>query len=249
VKELFAPTADRRPAARLAANPKINNNVLRPASPGDKIIPHENNEDISREVTMRTFITVLCAAAVLLGCKAEPVKSADLSGKKALIIIASKGFRDEEFREPKKALESNGASVTVASSSLDVATGMLGGRAKPDILITDANPDDYDVVIFVGGVGAKEYFDNAAAREIARKAAASGKILCAICIAPSILAKAGVLKDKKATSYFSSKGDLVKGGAQYTGANVEVDGNIITGRGPGAAREFANAIVTALSSR
>ena len=82
--------------------------------------------------------------------------------------------------------------------------------------------------------------------KIARDAVVQGKVLAAICIAPSILANAGVLEGVEATSFPSEKGNLIAKGANYTGADLTVDGNTITANGPGAARKFGNAVVDAL---
>jgi len=79
------------------------------------------------------------------------------AGKKVLMIIASHNFRDEEFLKPKGIFESRGLVVTVASTTSNMATGMLGAKVKPDILLKDVNVAMYDVVVFVGGSGATEY--------------------------------------------------------------------------------------------
>ena len=170
-----------------------------------------------------------------------------VKGKKAVMIIARSNFRDEELLKPKEVLEKNGLSVTVASSSLKEATGMLGAKVKPEILFTNIKVADYDAVIFVGGSGASEYWDNPTAHRIANDANNSKKIVGAICIAPVTLAKAGLLKDKKATTFSSTINDIKSAGARYTGADVEIDGNIITSSGPAAAQKFGEAIVKALS--
>ncbi len=166
--------------------------------------------------------------------------------KKALLIIASQKFRDEEFLKPKKILEEGGVKVTVASSSLETATGMLGAKVKPDILLEDVNVDDYDAIVFVGGSGASEYWNNPLAHSIARKAEEKGKLLCAICIAPVTLANAGLLEGKRATVFGSEIDKIKAGGAVYTGAGVEKDGRIITGQGPEYAPDFGKAILEAL---
>jgi protease I len=190
------------------------------------------------------------AIAVLLAAPAWPqAQAGDVAGKKVVIIIAHQNFRDEEFLEPKSALEEKGAKVTVASSSLDEARGMLGATVKPEKLIKDVNPADYDAVIFVGGTGATEYFEDSVAHKIAQDAASQGKLVCAICIAPAILANAGVLKDKKATCYNSESGTLERNGAKYTGSAVERDGKIITAEGPNAAKDFAKTILAALAEQ
>jgi len=170
-----------------------------------------------------------------------------VKGRKAVMIIAQNNFRDEELLKPKEVLEKNGVIVTVASSSLKESTGMLGAKVKPDILFTNINVADYDAVIFVGGSGASEYWDNPTAHKIANEANNAKKIVGAICIAPVTLAKAGLLKDKKATTFSSTINDIKSAGAKYTGAEVEIDGNIITASGPAAAQKFGETIVKALN--
>jgi protease I len=170
-----------------------------------------------------------------------------IDGKKVVMIIASKNFRDEELQKPMSILKKQEAKVTIASSSLEVATGMLGMRVTPDILIKDVNVASYDAVIFVGGVGAAEHWDNPVAHNIAREAVKQNKILCAICIAPVTLANAGVLKGKKATVWKSEKGKIEAKGAIYTGTGVQVDGRIITADSPASAEKFGEMIVKALS--
>lgn len=178
--------------------------------------------------------------------EAEEMK---ISGKNVLMIIASHNFRDEEYLEPRGVLENEGAKVTVASSSLDVSRGLLGANVKPDILLSDVNVADYDAILFIGGSGSSEYFNDPKAHSIAREAASANKVLAAICIAPSTLANAGVLEGKQATCFSSEGGNLVKKGATYTGNGVEVDGNIITSDGPRSARKFGEAILEKLARR
>ena len=170
-----------------------------------------------------------------------------VKGKKAVMIIAQNNFRDEELLKPKDVLEKNGVIVTVASSSLKESTGMLGAKVKPDMLFTNITVADYDAVIFVGGSGASEYWDNPTAHKIANDANNAKKIVGAICIAPVTLAKAGLLANKKATTYSSTVNDIKSAGAKYTGADVERDGNVITASGPAAAQKFGETIVKALS--
>lgn len=173
---------------------------------------------------------------------------ADLQGKKVAMVIASQNFRDEEYLHPKEVLELYGAQITTVSSSKNPARGMLGAVAHPDILLSELNSSDYDSVLFIGGGGAREYFDNPTAHKIAKETLDSGRILGAICIAPSILANAGLLNGKKATCYSSEIENLKSKGAIYTGADVETDGNIVTATGPQAARKFGDIIKEKLIS-
>jgi len=162
------------------------------------------------------------------------------------MIIAPKNFRDEEYFQTKEVLESDGIDVTTASKHSGEITGMLGKTATPDITLEQVNVDDYDAVIFVGGTGAAEYFNDSQAISIAKAAAEKGKIIAAICIAPSILANAGLLESKNATSYPSEQENLESKGANYTGEDVTRDGKIITGAGPTAAEQFGREIAKAL---
>ena len=171
-----------------------------------------------------------------------------LSGKRILMVIASNQFRDEEYQKPRALLESSGARVTVASSSLQESVGMLGLKVKPDILLKDARMEQYDAVVFVGGMGATEYWDNPVAHNLAKQALQSGKPTSAICLAPMTLANAGLLKGKKATIWKDVAGDFKTKGVVYTGRPVEQDGKLITGSGPDAAEAFGKALAEALKS-
>src|SRR3989339_901535 len=162
--------------------------------------------------------------------------------KNALIIIAFKNFRDEEYLEPKAVLEAAGIEVKTASTQVGTASGKLGAKVPVDLAIEDVAAADYDAVIFVGGPGCYDYYNNPIALTIAKAAVKHNKILAAICSAGGILAHAGVLKGKKAT-VFPSEAELLKSkGATYTGAKVEIDGNIITADGPQSARKFGEAV-------
>jgi len=172
----------------------------------------------------------------------------NLSGKKVLMVIAKNKFRDEEYIEPRKALENAGAVITVASSSLNVSTGMLGLQVKPDVLLENAKEADFDGIVFVGGGGAKEYFDDTLAHALAKAFADHGKLTAAICIAPATLANAGLLKGKKATSFLSSLPILKAKGAILSDENAVADGNIVTAVGPEAAKKFGDQLVEVLGN-
>lgn len=169
---------------------------------------------------------------------------------KALMIIAPENFRDEELFHTKEELENAGIEVTVASKTPGEKTGMLGGKAMAEIALSDVDVSNYDAVVFVGGSGAQVYYTDDEALNIAKEAYKQGKVLGAICIAPGILAKAGVIKGKKATIWDGGDGTfksiVEEGGATYTGEDVTVDGKIVTANGPHAARKFGKTIASML---
>ena len=171
-----------------------------------------------------------------------------LAGKKVLMVIASQQFRDEEYQKPRRLLEAEGAVVTVASSSLKEAVGMLGLKVRPDVLLKEARAADYHAVVFIGGMGATEYWNSPVAHDLARSAVKAGKITSAICLAPMTLANAGLLHGKRATIWKEVVADFRTKGVLYTGSPVEKDGPFITGSGPDAAEAFGKALVEALQS-
>jgi protease I len=186
------------------------------------------------------------AAQTIKEEKKEAVQMKQAEPKKAVLIIASENFRDEELFETKLALEKAGVETTVASTKTGAIKGMLGGKAKAEMLVKDIAVGDYDAVVFVGGSGAREYFDNQTALDIARRAKDKQKVIAAICIAPTIFANAHILKNVKVTSFISERAKLQGAGAEYTGVPVEQDGLIITANGPEAAAKFGKAIVDTL---
>ena len=170
--------------------------------------------------------------------------------KRAVLIVASQNFQDEELFTTQRSLEGAGIQTTIASTRLGPIRGMLGGTAEGQLLINQVRVDDYDAIIFIGGSGtAVEYFGNPVALTIARESARKRKVLAAISIAPAILANAGTLTGVRATGFLSERERLVQSGAIYTGAPVERDRYIITATGPLAAALFSQAILDTLAGR
>ncbi len=171
--------------------------------------------------------------------------------KRAAIIIASDNFRDEEYFGSREVLESRGMELKTASNKLGIAKGTEGGEVKIDQLVSDIKANDFDAIIFIGGPGALQNLDNEFSYNLAKTAIEQKKVLAAICIAPIILARAGVLKDKEATVWSSSSDRssieiLEQNGVKYINKDVVVDGKIITANGPLAAKSFGEKITEAL---
>jgi len=166
--------------------------------------------------------------------------------KTVALIIAERNFRDEEYQVPKEILEKAGFKVLTASTVLEQAVGKLGMTVKPDVLVKDLIDRDLAALVFIGGGGSSQYFDDATAHDLVNHFYNQGKVVGAICIAPVILANAGVLKGKKATVFPDGRPDLETKGAIYTGNQVEVDGNLITGSGPEASQAFGEELVAML---
>jgi len=176
-----------------------------------------------------------------------------LKGKKVAMIIAFRDFRDEEYFVPKETLKKAGVEIKTASNKMGRAIGADGGDVEVDLLVSEINPADFDAIVFIGGPGCLENLDNESSYRVAQETVSQNRVLASICISPVILAKAGVLEGRKATVWSSvmdrsSVRILKDNGTIYQDEDVVVDGKIITGNGPAAAKEFGQAILEVLTS-
>jgi len=164
--------------------------------------------------------------------------------KKVLFIITPLNFRDEELFEPKKILEESGIKTTVSSVERNECIGMLGARVTPEKVVREVNPDEYDAVVVVGGSGSPRLADYPEVLVLLRRFAEKNKLIAAICLGPTVLAKAGILKGHKATVFPTdwSIAVLTQNGCDYVDEGVVVDGKIITAKGPKFARLFGEKI-------
>lgn len=174
--------------------------------------------------------------------------------KKIAIIIAFQDFRDEECFIPQSIFLTEGATVKIISEKRGEAVGVYGGVINVDLTLDELKVSNFDAIIFVGGSGAAKYVEDDKCHCIARKAIFENKILGAICSAPAILARAGVLKNKKATAWSNNMDKsiikiLKKEGAIHQDDSVVCDGKIITANGPQAARQFAQTIIEVLLNK
>ncbi len=190
---------------------------------------------------------IICVGHTIEQVAAEASTNPDNTEvRRAALIVARQNYRDEELFETKRALDAAGVQSVIASTTIGIIRGTLGGIAEANMLISQLNIDEYDAIIFIGGLGAAEYVANPIALNLAREAVRNRKILAAISTAPTILANAGVLTGVRTTSLLSERSRLVLAGAFYTGTPVEEDRLIITGRDPGSAMQFGRNIANAL---
>ncbi len=170
--------------------------------------------------------------------------------KKIGLVIAHEGFQPIEYGVPKQMLEHSGFEVVTISDSPGQARASDGSNALVQETFETLNTDQLDALFYIGGPGALQHLDNQVSHDLLKQWRDTGKPYGAICISPRILASAGVLSGKKATGW---DGDqkleefFDSSGVEYVRDPVVVDGNTITGSGPDAAAEFAQAIVHILS--
>jgi len=200
---------------------------------------------MKRILVLAILLTICCGGGEGQTQVVSPEKPTQID-KSVLMVIAPKDFRDEEFKEPYDLFTNSGIKVIVASTDTVPAKGMLGMTVTPDILLDQVIPDSFDALVIVGGTGCKILWDNTTLHKIVQNFNDTKKTIAAICIAPVVLARAGILKDIKATVYPTAKDNIEKYDADYTDADVEVSGNIITGSNPKASKDFATTILNTL---
>ncbi|MBN1165682.1 MAG: DJ-1/PfpI family protein [Methanospirillaceae archaeon] len=173
--------------------------------------------------------------------------------KKVLIIIAPEKFRDEELGEPIAYFDRAGVNYDLISTVKGIARGMLGDEVLIEKTIAEiqkTGTDQYDAVVLVGGSGSVQHlWDDVKLQTIISDFSVSNKIIGAICLSPVVLARAGILKGKKATVFpdDTAIAELKKGGGHYTPQPVVSDGSIVTANGPQAAGAFAEKLVRLLN--
>ncbi len=175
---------------------------------------------------------------------------------KVIFIIAFRDYQDWEYGRTREILEQNKIICDVASTQKGIAKGSFGQETKVGLILEEIKAKDYGCVIFIGGAGTPSVRKKTEAVKIAKEFFDAGKLCCAICWAPTILAKAGILKNKKATVWLGPDPEygkttdkvLEQYGADFVNKDVCVDGKIITANSPPSAEKFANEILKLLKN-
>jgi 4-methyl-5(b-hydroxyethyl)-thiazole monophosphate biosynthesis len=144
------------------------------------------------------------------------------------------------------------AGIEVITAGLDAEniTASRGVKLIPDTDLESALKDNYDMIVLPGGLpGADHLGSDERLKATLKTMANDDKYIAAICAAPKVLANAGLLKDKTATSYPGFLDDPELSGITLSDAAVVKDGKIITSRGPGTAIDFALELIEVLSGR
>lgn len=158
-------------------------------------------------------------------------------------VFFADGFEEMEALAAVDIMRRAGMPVqTVTVTPSRTVTGAHGVPVVCDIALDECDFDTASLLLLPGGLpGATTLNDCEPLREQILRFAAEGRAVAAICAAPMVLGNLGVLQGRKATCYPGF--DTYLQGAEYTGRLAQVDGHFITGKGPGAAIEFALAVV------
>lgn len=156
-----------------------------------------------------------------------------------ILSFLANGFEETEFVVPFDLWQRGGCEVKTASisNSLEVV-GAHGLQIMANTILDKCNMDDYDAIFLPGGgPGVKNLLESSLVEKNICKMNDDDKWIFAICAAPKVLSKAGVLVDRKCTCFPGCEVDLVC--REFCEDRVVIDGNIITSRGAGTAEEFA----------
>lgn len=156
-----------------------------------------------------------------------------------ILVPLVNGFEEIEAISVIDILRRAGLEVVTAGLPGTMVTGDWGVKVITDKMLRDIDPDHFEAIVLPGGQGSTTFEKSKKLNEILENFQKEKKLVCAICYSPIILARKGLLKDKRATVYPGKEREL----PMPRGERVVVDGNIITSQGPGTAMEFALKIV------
>jgi 4-methyl-5(b-hydroxyethyl)-thiazole monophosphate biosynthesis len=169
---------------------------------------------------------------------------------KTILVLLAQGCEELEAVTVIDLLRRANLDVVTAGLDPEVVVASRGVRLMPDCTLDEALHRAYDMVVLPGGLpGADNLANDARVMALVKRMAKEGRFTCAICAAPVVLAKAGILSGKRATSYPGCLDALGLVDVTYTGEAVTRDGNVITSRGPGTAMDFGLALIEALVGR
>jgi protease I len=171
----------------------------------------------------------------------------NLQGKKVAILVAD-GFEQVELIEPRKALEQAGAKTEIVSPAKGQVKGWnhteWGQQLPVDVPLKQADAEDYDALLLPGGVMNPDHLrTDPVAQRFVRSFFEAGKPVAAICHAPWTLIDAGVVRNRRLTSYHTLQTDLRNAGAQWLDQEVVTDANLVTSRKPDDIPAFNKAMV------
>lgn len=161
-------------------------------------------------------------------------------------VMLADGFEETETIEPIDILRRGGVSVRAVGVTGMSVTGAHGISIAADIGIDDVNKADMELLMLPGGAGHELLDKSDKVHALIDFAYENGIYIAAICAAPSILGRKGLLKSKKATCFPGYEKYL--DGAAVCADKAVRDGNIITAKGAGAAAEFGFEMLGVLKS-
>ena len=166
-----------------------------------------------------------------------------------VLFLMADGFEETEFVTPFDYFQRAGIQVALASvSGASQVCGAHGLKIEADFALNGADIRPFDAVCLPGGgLGVQNLKASDAVEAVVRQFYGEKKGVFAICAAPLVLSKAGILGDRRATCFPGCVGELVC--KEFSEDRVVVDANVVTSRGAGTAEEFAFECIAQLGGR
>lgn len=164
---------------------------------------------------------------------------------KRVIVPVADGFEEIEAVVVIDLLRRADIHVVVAGVGATTVTGAHAITIRCDAPLDECDCATADAIVLPGGAaGTQRLRESHEVRNAVTSMFASGKLVAAICAAPTVLESCGILEGKRATSHPAHAGEMIR--CRYEEAPVVEDGNVITSRGAGTSIEFAAAVVSRL---
>lgn len=171
-----------------------------------------------------------------------------------IAVLMADGAEEIEYTHPRSFLERHGATVvTVAPKPASewvqtYRAAQPAGKYPVDLEVHDARPADFDALLIPGGLSSPvKLYLTATATDFIRSFGELNRTIGAICHAPATLIVAGLLEGRRVTSWPTLRDALEQAGAVWLDAEVVIDGQLITARGPNDLVKFEEALLQVLA--
>ena len=169
---------------------------------------------------------------------------------KRVLVPLAEGFEEIEAVTVVDLLRRANIEVRTAALAGRRVTGSHGITLEADLGLDGVRAADYDMIVLPGGMpGADHLKRDARVVRLLQEFASTGRYAAAICAAPGVLAHAGLLDGREATSFPGFLGKDSAPGIRLNDAPVVIDGKVVTSRGPGTAIDFALALIALLEGQ
>lgn len=167
-----------------------------------------------------------------------------------VLVPLAQGCEELEAVTITDLLTRAGIKVITAGLDNEIVVASRGMKLVPDYQLDDVLETDFDMIVLPGGLPGADHLNlDARIQTLVKKLASENKYTAAICAAPRVLATAGILDGKQATSFPGALDQFPVNNLAYQQSAVVVDGKVITSRGPGTAMEFTLTLIELLCGK